>query len=177
MPRYLLTTQTLINLARKQNLAAERWVEGATGRGVFSDDLYISAVTRPRIDLIVQDYLQKIADGTAPEDLTEDYVRRLAENASKLCDIFEAAGRILSANEAVLTRWVSLLNDTKLGRGKGKAFAPLSSIERLEIATAAAGHNGKTYILLGKNEPHLKRINGLQIEDPAARLAAEADAP
>lgn len=176
MARFLIATQTLVDLARRQNLPIEIWLERASDRGTYADNLYISAVTPSRIRIMIADWITTIRAGEAPPAITEDYLRALGRNAEQLIRIFEAGKRVIPADQPILDRWTHLLNDRGLGRETGNGFQRLSSTELLELATAVTGYDGKPFVLVAKDEPHLRRVNGLVVEDPAGE-PGPADRP
>ncbi len=177
MPRYVLSTQTLIHLALKQNLPAELWLEGATARGVYSSDLFISAATPARITLVIRQWRQKVAEGTSPPGVNEDYLSILERNAVQIISIIRNGGRLIPADEAILSRWANLLADPGMTRTVDGEDKKIESIELLEIATAATGYQGRAYRLLAQDEPHLQRVNGLTVEDPATQNTTTKTGP
>ncbi len=166
MARYLLPTQTLFDIARGQNLPAERWIESASDRDVYEDDLFICSASIGRSKNAVQVWLARVAAGTAPKGLTADFLNTLSDNLDHLFELYRTSGRVVDADEGVMVKWVDLLADSELVRTVDGENQIVESAERLELATAAAGLAGKRYILLAPHEPFHARINGLVVEEP-----------
>lgn len=156
MPRYLLSTQALLDVAKQAGLPAQRWLEAAGARGIQSSDVHISAVS-PMI--LTRAFRQ------AEQSPAHDAVRRACESLVKR---FAQAGQVVPVTQEIADRWGELLEyelSYTNAAGESKLF---DSHEKLVMATAIEGIDGRPFVLVSRRHPAhgaLKPL-GLQLEDP-----------
>ncbi len=156
MPRYLLSTQTLVDVAKQAGLPAQKWLEAAGDRGIQPSDVHISAVS-PMI--LTRAFRQ------AERTPAHAAVRRACESLVKR---FAQAGQVVPVTKEIADRWGELL-DYELtyttAAGEAKLFG---SHETLVMATAIEGLEGRPFVLVSKRQPAHATLKprGLQLEDP-----------
>ena len=159
MSQYLLSTQTLIDIALQDGGPAFRWYEEADMRtpSVAAAEIFICAVTPG---------LVKLGLDRKPQT-PELYAVRLA--CDGLIDRFVAAGQVVDVTKGIADLW-SRLNSMRLQLHKRDGTASdYSAGEKMVLATAIVGTDGFPYKLVARKHDGLIPLQalGLEIEDPA----------
>jgi hypothetical protein len=156
MPRYLLGSQCLVDIAKQSGLAPERWLTGAGVRGIDGRDIYISAVT-PMI----------VARGLKGND--PDLVR-MRENLDMLIDRYVQRDQVAPVTKNIADEWGKIL-DLSLAYVNAKGETKLYAFhEKLVLATAIEGLNGRPFVFVERHQPahDVLAPRGLALEDPYA---------
>lgn len=173
MPQYLLATQTLVDIAKRDGNAAIKWIEEAHLRDPMVDeaDVFISAVTPALLTRVFR-----------LEPRTAEHVS-IRQACEALIDRFVQAGQVADVTKGIADTWAELMPialeyekriDAERARQEGTPPTPplghYSLGEKLVFATAMKGTEGRPYILVTRRQPaHDALIGmGLEIEDPYA---------
>src|SRR3954453_22669641 len=101
--RYLLGTQSVVDIAKAIDLPPERWINVAAKRGIYHDDVAISAVTGMNLLMGLEAATAKVA--TAAEKGRLSAIRK---NAELLIDRFVRGGRVIAVTKEIADRWREL---------------------------------------------------------------------
>jgi predicted nucleic acid-binding protein len=163
MPRYLLGTQSVIDAAKRLGRPPEHWMHTAATRGIYEDDVVISAVTAVNLQMGLNVALAKAT--TTAEKFRLDAIKK---NAEELIDRFVRGGHVIPVTKEIADRWGELLDydlffKTEDGRGAKYKFD-----EKLVFATAIVGAAGIPFILVDKHQAAHDDLAalGLLVEDP-----------
>lgn len=156
MPRYLLGSQCVLDIAKRIGCPPEQWFLATDKRGINARDVYISAVT-PMI----------LASAFARVEQTPD-IAAIRANSDKLITRFDRAGRIAPVTKEIADRWGELLEfdltyETADGETKLYRFH-----QKLVLATAIEGLDGRPFTLVDKRQKAHQDLEslGLVLEDP-----------
>jgi hypothetical protein len=155
MARYLLGSQCVVDIAKRIQLAPERWFDGAGAKGIDGRDIFISAIT-PTI-------LSRALRGdskTAP----------LRNALEKLIDRFVQLRQVAEVTKGIADKWDEIV-DLSLDYVNTKGVTkPYSSLERMVLATAIEGLDGRPFILVERHQPAHDELqaHGLELTDPYA---------
>ena len=158
MPQYLLSTQSLVDIALRDGSAPERWLANTDARdpAIYDTDIFISAVSHA---LIVQllDRMPRDADREALRLATEALIER-----------FVGRGQVVDVTKAIADTWGALVCMTLTYTKDDNTQGQYPSGERLVMATAIKGTDGRPYILVARREPAYTALEplGLALEDP-----------
>lgn len=159
MPRYLLSTQTVIDIALQDGGPAARWFEDADKRNppIAGDDIFISAVT--------------------PAVLTADLNRKpptpelvaVRSVCAIIIERFVDAGQVVNVTKSIADRWFDLIASGVKHHLRDGRVVEYSSGEKIVLATAIVGTDGFPYTLVTRKHEGLNSLQalGLAIEDPA----------
>lgn len=174
MASYLISAQCLLDIAKKINTPAERWLEGIEGKGVATGDILISAVG----PLIVERHIEALAkaidedaDPMAParrRDLAtiKENLTRFLDDA---CDSPHERVAAMGLEAAACWRW---LYEREVRRfAKGADGRLLTTVEKAEIAIALAGRNGHPHVYVTPACTFDPPIERLRTEDPSSIYA------
>ncbi|MDP6344272.1 MAG: hypothetical protein QF578_06580 [Alphaproteobacteria bacterium] len=156
MPRYLLGSQCLVDIARRVQSPAEQWFATAGERGIDASDVYISAVT-PMI-------LRSTFKAAAPSPT----VTAIRENSENLVNRFARSRQLAPVTQEIADRWGQLL-DFDLSRETADGETKLYRFqEKLVLATAIEGLDGRPFVLVDKRQSAHDKLAplGLDLEDP-----------
>ena len=105
MSRYLLSSQCVFDIIKRRNLDAEIWLEAADARGIYADDICISAVTPMTIHWRLEQAITAArADPSAakpPVLVLKDF----AQQADRLFEDFAWDDRIVAMDHKIASRW------------------------------------------------------------------------
>lgn len=154
MPRYLLGSQCLVDIAKRSALPPELWLNGADDRGIDGRDIYISAVT-PMI----------VARGLKEDDPNFAGMR---DNLDGLIDRYMQWNQVAPVTKKIADEWGKIL-DLSLHYVNSKGEKKLYAFhEKLVLATAIEGLNGRPFTLVERHQPahDVLAPRGLVLEDP-----------
>jgi predicted nucleic acid-binding protein len=160
--RYLLGTQSVVDIAKALDLAPERWMNTAAKRGIYNDDVVISAVTGMNLLMGLDAAMAKAA--TAAEKARLSAIRK---NAELLIDRFVRGGHVVAVTKEIADQWQELLDyDLFFKTPDGRAEYKFN--EKLVFATAIAGIDRIPFILVDRHQPAHDDLAslGLRVEDP-----------
>jgi len=156
MPRYLLGSQCLVDIAKSTGLAPEQWFRTVESRGVDGRDVYISAVT-PMILTSAFDRATQLPALAA-----------IRGNSDTLITRFVRAGQMAPITKEIADRWgelpeFDLTYETANGEIKCYPFQ-----QKLVLATAIEGLDGRPFTLVDKRQKAHQDLEslGLVLEDP-----------
>lgn len=168
MPRYLLSTRTLLALATGRDSPERRWMDGAAAKGVVNSDIYYSAVAPMRLNRDLDDRIaaarsgQPLLDGDNVPDL-----QLVRSNAARLFANYQP----IPVSVEIADMWGSLLDTrmeySRLKPDRSVELEAFSSSEKLEMATAIVGEHGISLTYVDQVAPGHDLITGLRVENPA----------
>ncbi len=165
MPRYLLSSQALLDIARKQGKPAEKWLEKVALAGVDARDVCISAVA----PMNVLGFIGLQAAGARADRALSKTLpawRDLEDNFRNYVLDLAADDRIVPMDHHVADRWGILLDsEIRYSDSAGGSYA-IGSAEKLEIATAMIGRNGIPFIYVTERQEAHDDLPGLLVESP-----------
>jgi hypothetical protein len=156
MPRYLLGSQCLVDIAKGIDLAPQRWLRDAGDRGIDGSDIYISAVTPMILGANFE---------AAPKSPTN---QRLRENVEKLVQRYVAANLVAPITKDIADEWGKILPLDLTHRQSSGVEKAYTFHEKLVFATAIAGIDGRAFTLVERRQKAHNdlAVMGLVIEDP-----------
>lgn len=159
MSQYLLSTQTVIDIALQDGGPAFRWYEEADARApsVSAADIFISALT-PGL----------VKQGLDKKDQTAEVVAvRLASES--LIERFVAAGQVVDVTKGIANLWFRLAAMKVQLHKRNGTIKGYSAGELMVLATAIIGTDGFPYKLVARRHDGLIPLQalGLEVEDPA----------
>jgi hypothetical protein len=160
MPQYLLATQTLVDIAKRDGNSAVKWIEEGHLKDPAVDDadVYISAVT-PGL-------LRNLFRREPPSA----ELAALHEACDALIDRFVQAGQVVDVTKAIADTWADLMAMTlEYERPANQGTGRYSLGERLVFATAIRGVEGRPFLLVARRQPAhaVLAAMGLQLEELA----------
>jgi hypothetical protein len=163
MPRYLLSTQSVVDIAKKIGRPPQRWWETAASRDIDRSHVFISAVTPMILRATFAadaknnpDPARKAANAAIRRN-TDEFIHRLVN-----------IGSVISVSKEIADRWGELLDydltyETFDGRHKQYGVH-----ETVVLATAIVGTGSTPFVLVEKRNSALDVLApfGLLVEDP-----------
>lgn len=169
MAAYLLSSQTVLDIAKKLNLPAERWLRGAAERRIIEDDLCISAVVPMTVMHTVDLWISEARRRRGGNLAALGAVRR---NAERFLGGFMQNERIIPMDHKIAERWGDLLDmDLIFADEDGGAYGA-GSAEKVELATASVGRDGRPFIYIDRLQDAHALIPNLVVECPVAFAAS-----
>jgi hypothetical protein len=155
MPRYLLGSQCVVDIAKRIQLAPERWLLGASERGIDGRDIYISAITPTILSRALRD---------------DPAMAPLRRNLEVLIDRYVQARQVAPVTKRIADKWDEILDLSLDYVDKKNATKPYSSRERMVLATAIEGLDGRPFLLVERHQPahDVLQAHGLELTDPYA---------
>lgn len=153
MARYLLGSQCVVDIAKRIRLAPERWFDGAGARGIDGRDIYLSAIT-PTI-------LSRALRGNSK-------TKPLQKSLEVLIDRFVQLRQVAPVTKRIADKWDEIV-DLPLEYVNAKGVTkPYSSLERMVLATAIEGLDGRPFLLVERHQPahDVLKAYGLELTDP-----------
>lgn len=167
MPRYLLSSRTVLDVVQRKRQPGEVWLSRAVKtHGLIARDVCIAAATpmsvRRELDRRIAGWK---ADRPDPH-FTLDDLHLMRRNGDVLFRDFAGDDRLVPMTAAIADRWGDLLDQSIEYADADGAPYGIGSVQKLEIATAIVGRNDIPYAYVERAHPSLARINGLVVEDP-----------
>ncbi|RAZ72988.1 hypothetical protein [Mesorhizobium atlanticum] len=166
MSRYLMSSQCVFDVIKRRNLDAELWLEAADARGIYADDICISAVTPMTIRWQLEQALTaaraKPEAAAYPVPLIRDFI----DQANRFFEDFARDDRIIAMDHRIAVRWGDLL-DMKITYGSpdGRLY-DVPSATKVEIATALVGRGDFPFVYVDYHQDAHAGIPGLAVENP-----------
>jgi hypothetical protein len=165
VPRYLLSSQAVLDIARKQGRPAEKWLEAATQANVDARDVCISAVAPMNVlGIIAGEIARARTDSGASKHLPE--WRRLETNVRNFVQDLAADDRIVPMDHHIAEQWGILLDTEIVYADAGGLPYKVGSAEKLEIATAIVGRHGIPFAYVTSEQAAHADLPGLAVESP-----------
>ena len=142
MSRYLMSSQCVFDVIKRRNLDAELWLEAADSRGIYADDVCISAVTPMTIRWRLEQALAAARTNPEAADYPVPVLRDFIDQADRLFEDFARDDRIIAMDHRIASRWGDLLDMRITYRSPDGQPYDVPSATKVEIATALApaGH-------------------------------------
>ena len=163
MARYLLSSNAVLDIVRKQGKPAQRWLEAVTAAGTDARDVCISAVVPMNVLGLLE---MKIAEARAGASKSLPALRDLEENFRNYVLDLAADDRIVPMDHHIAERWGILLNsEITYVDAEGRPYS-IGSAEKLEIATAIVGRHGIPFVYVTQKQAAHADLPGLVVESP-----------
>lgn len=169
MTPYLLSAQTVLDIIKRLDLPAERWLASVGEKHVFEDDICISCVVPMTIMHSIDLW---IAQARAARDPQLPSLGLLKKNAQIYLASFMQNERVIPMDEKIAERWGELLDvDINFLDEDGTDFA-VGASEKVELATASIGRQGVPFIYVDRRQEAHASVPGLVIECPVEYVTA-----
>ncbi len=166
MSRYLLSSQCVFDIVKRRNLDAEIWLEATDARGIYADDICISAVTPMTIQWELE---QAIAAARANPGVADDPVpvlKDFSQQANRFFEDFARDNRIIAMDHKIAARWGDLLDMRITFRAPDGTPFDVASATKVEIATALVGRGDFPLVYVDYHQDGHSEIPGLVVENP-----------
>ncbi|MGX5721453.1 hypothetical protein [Shinella zoogloeoides] len=169
MPSYLLGSQTVLDIAKNLDLPAERWLRAAGEKRINEDDLCVSAVVpmtvMHTIDMLIHDARKERRGNLAA-------LGAMKRNAERFLGGFMQNERIIPMDHRIAERWGELLDMDLVFVDEDGATRSVGSAEKVELATASIGRDGRPFIYVERQQDDHLLIPSLVVECPFAFVQA-----
>ncbi len=165
MPRYLLSSRAILDIAQNKGLPAQIWFGRYRNVVHIHDELFVSSISRIQITAFLDGEIsaQKTKGNGAG---TPTYQLKCIKSAAlDMLDWFKGSNAVLSLDEGVAEIWGAMIHDNIPYRSRLGATSAISFIEKIELATAINGIDGLPLYYVVENQRSLNNVNGLKIED------------
>ena len=166
MSRYLLSSQCVFDIIKRRNLDAELWLEAADARGLYADDICISAVTPMTILWQLE---QALADARANPEKAEypvPVIRDFIDQANRFFEEFARNDRIIAMDHKIATRWGDLLDMKITYTDPDRNDYAVASATKIELATALVGRGDFPLVYVDYHQDGHADVPNLAIENP-----------
>jgi hypothetical protein len=165
MSRYLISSQCFFDLIKRRNLDAELWLQAADARGIYADDICISAVTPMTILWQLEQALS--AARATPETAIHPVpvIRDFIDQANRLFEDFARDDRIIAMDHKIAHRWGDLL-DMRITYTRDGQTYDLPSSTKVEIATALVGRGDFPFTYVDYRQEGHATVPKLIVENP-----------
>lgn len=166
MARYLLSSQCAFDIIKRRNLDAEIWFETADARGIYLDEVYISAVTPMTILWQLEQLLAAERANPGSTDFPVPVLKDFIDQANRFFEDFAEEDRIVAMDHKIAERWGDLL-DMKITYTSpdGSPYDVPSAI-KVEIATALVGRGDFPLVYVDYHQNGHQQIPKLAVENP-----------
>lgn len=167
MPRYLLSSRTVLDIIQKKGQPGEVWLsQTSKTKGLIARDVCIAAAAPMSIGREIDRRIAAWKAGQSDPDFSLDDLQQMHRNADVLFRDYASDDRIVPMTAPIAARWGDLL-DQKIDYigADGKPYG-IGSVQKLEVATAIIGRDHIPYVYVERAQPSLAGINGLVVEDP-----------
>lgn len=166
MSRYLMSSQCVFDVIKRRNLNAELWLEAADSRGIYADDICISAVTPMTIRWQLEQALTAARAKPEAAVYPVPVIRDFIDQANRLFEDFARDDRIIAMDHRIAARWGDLLDMRITYRDlDGRPFE-VPSATKVEIATALVGRGDFPFVYVDYHQDGHADIPGLTVENP-----------
>lgn len=166
MSRYLMSSQCVFDVIKRRNLDAELWLEAADSRGIYADDVCISAVTPMTIRWRLEQALAAARTNPEAADYPVPVLRDFIDQADRLFEDFARDDRIIAMDHRIASRWGDLLDMRITYRSPDGQPYDVPSATKVEIATALVGRGDFPFVYVDYHQDGHAEIPGLAIENP-----------
>jgi hypothetical protein len=152
MAIFVLGTQCLLDIAKKDGNKAQQWYDALAGRGVHFGDVCISAFSVAVVRFFFDDN-----PPSTPAD------RQLKTNVNHLIDLFKTAGAVIGCSTEAIYYWAD-----NLGNGVQYDQPPPAKdigVETLLLATLTVAHPSTQYTLVDRRQAVHQQLN-ITVHDP-----------
>jgi hypothetical protein len=160
---FLLSSQSVLDIVKRLNLPAERWLEAAASRGLYEDDICISAVVPMTV---LHEIDTGIAAARNKKSNTLASLTTMRANAQKFLAAFQQQDRIVSMDHRIAERWGDLLDMELTYADPYRAPYKVGSSEKVELATASIGRAGHGFVYVDRRQDAHQLVPGLVVECP-----------
>jgi hypothetical protein len=166
MTRYLLSSQCVFDIIKRQNLDAEIWLETADSRKIYDDDICISAVAPMTIRWELEELLEKAKADPAAALIPVPVLRSFIDQANRFFDHFAHGDRIIAMDHNIAKRWGDLLDMKITFQDPSGNPYDVGSAQKVELATALVGRAGFPLVYVDYRQPGLQTVPNLSLEHP-----------
>ena len=166
MSRYLLSSQCVFDIIKRRNLDAEIWLEAADARGIYADNIFISAVTPMTIQWQLEQAIAAARVNPGATKLPVPFLKDCAQQANRFFEDFAWDDRIIAMDHKIASRWGDLLDMQITFKGPDGTTYDVASATKVEIATALVGRGDFPLVYVDYYQDSHADIPGLAIENP-----------
>lgn len=166
MSRYLLSSQCVFDIIKRRNLDAELWLEAADSRGLYADDICISAVTPMTILWQLE---QALANARAHPDTAEfpvPVLKDFIDQANRFFEEFARNDRIIPMDHKIAQRWGDLLDMRIVYKDPDGNQYDVPSATKVELATALVGRGDFPLVYVDYHQDGHAAVPNLSVENP-----------
>lgn len=165
MPRYLLSTRAILDIAKNKELPAQVWFSRYSNLTYYEDDIFVSSVSRIQVNSFIDAKISARKSNSSEDSETVYHLSSMRGNATSILDWFARNSAIISMNEGIAEIWGALMFDEIVYNNAANSMRKISIIEKIELATAIHGIEGLPLNYVIKNQTALNSIDELKIED------------
>ena len=166
MSRFLLSSQSAFDIIKRRNLDAELWLMAADARGIYADDICISAVTPMTIQWELEQAIAAARANPATAVLPVPVLKDFSQQANRLFEDFARDDRIIAMDHKIAFRWGDLLDMRITFSAPNGTNYEVPSATKVEIATALVGHGDFPLVYVDYHQDGHADIPGLVVENP-----------
>lgn len=163
MNPFLLSSQSVLDIVKRLNLPAERWLEAAASRSLYEDDICISSVV-PMTVMHAIDMQIATARTQKAESLAS--LGKMRTNAQRFLAAYQQKDRIVAMDQRIAARWGDLLDMEIVFSDENGAPYRVESSEKVELATASIGRDGQGFVYVDKRQDAHQLVPDLIVECP-----------
>ena len=169
MTPYLLSSQSVLDIVKRLNLPAERWLEAAASRSLYEDDICISAVVPMTVMHTID---MEIAAARKSKDAALASLGKMKTNAQRFLAAYQQNDRIVAMDQRIAARWGDLLDMIITYADPDGVAYEIESSEKVELATASIGRDGRGFVYVDRRQDAHQSIPDLVVECPFEFAAA-----
>ena len=165
MSRYLLSSQSAFDIIKRRNLDAELWLEAADDRGIYADDICISAVTPMKIRWELEQAIAEARANPEKAGVPVPVLRDFSRQADRFFEDFARDDRIIAMDHKIAFRWGDLLHMCITFSAPDGTSYEVPSATKVEIATALVGRGDFPLVYVDYHQDGHADIPGLVVEN------------
>lgn len=166
MSRYLLSSQCVFDIIKRRNLDAELWLEAADSRGLYADDICMSAVTPMTILWQLEQALANARSNPETAEYPVPVIRDFIDQANRLFEDFGRDDRIIPMDHKIATRWGDLLDMKITFKDWDGNSYDVPSATKVELATALVGRGDFPLVYVDYHQDGHADVPNLAVENP-----------
>lgn len=166
MSRYLLSSQCVFDIVKRRNLDAEIWLEAADARGIYADDICISAVTPMTIQWELEQAIAAARGNPEAAEIPVPILKDFAQQANRFFEDFARDDRIIAMDHKIASRWGDLLDMRISFQAPDGSTYDVASATKVEIATALVGRGDFPLVYVDYHQTGHAEVPGLVVENP-----------
>ena len=166
MSRYLLSSQCVFDIIKRRNLDAELWLEAADARGLYADDICISAVTPMTIQWQLEQALAEARANPAQAKFPVPVIKDFIDQANRFFEDFARNERIIPMDHKIASRWGDLLDMKITYKDLDGNEYDVPSATKVELATALVGRGDFPLVYVDYHQDGHAHVPNLAVENP-----------
>jgi len=171
MTPYLMSSQTVFDIVRNQGLPAEKWLQTASKRGLFEENIFISSVTPMTVLHTIDVQIAIAIKSKSAVEPTTASLGVMKNNALRFLAGFRSNQQIVPMDDVMATRWGELLDMNLSFTDNDGVVYSVGSSEKIELAIASAGRDGHPFVYVDRAQVSHTVIPNLVVECPHAKMS------